>query len=483
MTCRPGLGTAVAKQKKVAAEARARREAEAAAAASVRLVVRVLGCDHLCPDEGGYTTSDPYVQLAVLDTAAARPTGKWPARTTAVMKELNPRWTEENAFTFSAPLDRAGAPRAKLHLRVMEYDRLGSDDFLGELEIDLARPLPAGTAHRTAVPVALALLDPSGKVGKKGVEARRKMAAAGEWGDYRDEGYGKVLLELELLPPEDLPPEAQRAPVAGGVTGSLTLTLDDPADPGAALRVEGVYTEEETSTAATHIQAQVRRHQAAAHARRPMTPVNLSDTRTPGDFEKTWSESTPVSAHLTPVRLPEEHDASVSAVEGSSRWKPDRRSFSTTQPFRAPGLGETSPPTKFGDLPKLDQATDMSHMPTPQYPPMRLQSPMQLPTGDRAASPLATLADIRATLGPPSSPTLGGSASPPPEVAGLGAGAIADPEEEEEEGAWAVKSLVGLPGVTGSTDGRLADGRFYNPTAVAYAPSAKFIDAPPCTSY
>jgi hypothetical protein len=154
--------------------------------------IRVLQCDHLVPDENNHTTSDPYVRLA----AGTKPVGgKWVHKTSVKKEELCPRWSEENVFSVVVEADATGAATGQLHLQVMEWDKIGKDDFLGEVSVDLAMIMSEG--DDAVVEWEGSLLDPEGKVSKKGVAKRRKMLESGEFGGaYSDSGYGKIKIEL-----------------------------------------------------------------------------------------------------------------------------------------------------------------------------------------------------------------------------------------------------------------------------------------------
>eukprot|EP00179_Madagascaria_erythrocladioides_P003782 CAMPEP_0198308766 /NCGR_PEP_ID=MMETSP1450-20131203/1338_1 /TAXON_ID=753684 ORGANISM="Madagascaria erythrocladiodes, Strain CCMP3234" /NCGR_SAMPLE_ID=MMETSP1450 /ASSEMBLY_ACC=CAM_ASM_001115 /LENGTH=793 /DNA_ID=CAMNT_0044011471 /DNA_START=83 /DNA_END=2464 /DNA_ORIENTATION=- len=67
--------------------------------------------------------SDPYVIVRFNDKKA---------KSKVVKRSLNPLWSEQ--FVFDAP---GGAPSGKVSFTVMDWDRVGSDDFLGEFSIAL----------------------------------------------------------------------------------------------------------------------------------------------------------------------------------------------------------------------------------------------------------------------------------------------------------------------------------------------------------
>ena len=99
------------------------------------LRVQVLGASVLPTEtkvQGKYTTSDPYVRLAL----GAKPTKDrgWKHQTRPVMKTLMPRW-EGTEATFELAVGTANAASAsahELHFQVMEKDKgLNPDDFLG----------------------------------------------------------------------------------------------------------------------------------------------------------------------------------------------------------------------------------------------------------------------------------------------------------------------------------------------------------------
>lgn len=119
-----------------------------APAAGARLLVTIVGCaDVIAADSSG--TSDPFCVLGVghastLDTLAIPkrqyrddqfPTGgKW-LRTATVDKSLDPVFDEE--FSVPIPPPVQDCPLL-LKIQVYDWDRIGSNDFLGEVEIDLA---------------------------------------------------------------------------------------------------------------------------------------------------------------------------------------------------------------------------------------------------------------------------------------------------------------------------------------------------------
>jgi hypothetical protein len=120
-------------------------------------------------------------------------------------KELNPRWTEGNLFTLAVPLNEKGEPSAELHIQVMEYDYSG-DDFLGETSVDWTKMISIDNDSPEIQKLHWEgdLGDPDGNVNKKGVQARKKMLengvkTGGFAPDYKDAGYGKIKLELQVL--------------------------------------------------------------------------------------------------------------------------------------------------------------------------------------------------------------------------------------------------------------------------------------------
>ncbi|KNC46600.1 RapGAP/RanGAP domain-containing protein [Thecamonas trahens ATCC 50062] len=80
----------------------------------------IRGRDLAAKDKRG--TSDPYVVVKVDGSEF---------RTSVVKKELNPRWNE----LFSCPVH---SNQAVFHLEVWDWDKIGSDDFMGESKLSLS---------------------------------------------------------------------------------------------------------------------------------------------------------------------------------------------------------------------------------------------------------------------------------------------------------------------------------------------------------
>lgn len=92
-------------------------------------------------------------------------------RSKTIKRTLNPRWNQEFEFW---PLDQVGEPRARgwrgaelltacappprvrqlgttiLDIKVFDWDRCGSDDFLGEVQVDFGASVRHASAHREA---------------------------------------------------------------------------------------------------------------------------------------------------------------------------------------------------------------------------------------------------------------------------------------------------------------------------------------------
>ena len=110
--------------------------------ASVRYWLRVnlvSGHDLLSADDNGF--SDPYCDLYVL--CPSRESCKHMWRSTTKFKTLNPKWDE----TQRVPLVTDGA---LLHLVCFDWDKVGTDDFLGESLLDLKQYCD-GRLHRLKV--------------------------------------------------------------------------------------------------------------------------------------------------------------------------------------------------------------------------------------------------------------------------------------------------------------------------------------------
>jgi len=107
-----------------------------------KVTVKVIrGNDLLSADDNGF--SDPYVEAHVWSLPAAA-SQRQPAtsndvhhmwRTKTQFETLNPSWEQDRDWS-AAPLPSRDAV---LHLICFDWDRVGTDDFLGECLIDLAR--------------------------------------------------------------------------------------------------------------------------------------------------------------------------------------------------------------------------------------------------------------------------------------------------------------------------------------------------------
>ncbi|XP_075241763.1 synaptotagmin-7-like, partial [Convolutriloba macropyga] len=94
---------------------------------SQTLVVQIIEAkDLLAKDWTG--TSDPYVKLYLL------PDTKKKLKTKTIMKNLNPTWSETLKFQ-GYPYDKI--QKRTLHIKVMDYDKMSSDDPIGEVNIPL----------------------------------------------------------------------------------------------------------------------------------------------------------------------------------------------------------------------------------------------------------------------------------------------------------------------------------------------------------
>ena len=140
------------------------------------LQVEVLRCGGLLPTENNFTTSDPFVRLAV--GPKPRKKSEWHS-TKHREKTLEPSWVGDPKarFTFAVQAPGGGGDAARhLHFEVRELDRFGSDDDLGEVSIDWAEVV---SADGGMTELTLSLDDPAGKVDSKAVGvAEQKVAAA-----------------------------------------------------------------------------------------------------------------------------------------------------------------------------------------------------------------------------------------------------------------------------------------------------------------
>ena len=138
--------------------------------ASVRYWLRVnlvSGHDLLSADDNGF--SDPYCDLNVL--CPSRESCKHMWRSSTKFETLNPKWDE----TQRMPLVTDGA---LLHLACFDWDRQGTDDFLGEQLLDLKQYCD-GRVHRLKL-----MLDQYDKTMKTN--------------DANDEVRGHIVLEVQM---------------------------------------------------------------------------------------------------------------------------------------------------------------------------------------------------------------------------------------------------------------------------------------------
>ena len=156
-----------------------------APAAGSRLVVTIENCSNLiASDSSG--TSDPYCLLGIgqPSTFAALsmpkkqhadvdfPHGGMWLRTATVQKNLNPVFDE----AFSVPLPSSPLETAEplvLKILVWDWDRIGANDFLGEIEIDLRKALRYQSGFERTITKNLA--DPAARVPQ--ADLRKKIDA------------------------------------------------------------------------------------------------------------------------------------------------------------------------------------------------------------------------------------------------------------------------------------------------------------------
>ena len=138
--------------------------------------VKVIRCSNLIGADKGGKSSDPYVTL-YLDDAQKQQTSRKD-------KTLNPEFNEECSFALT--------PDSK-ELRVIctDFDRVGSDDFIGELVVDLAEM--AAKAQACFGPETFSFGDPNGQMQKSERKQVDKRKAAGD-----PNPFGTVELAFEF---------------------------------------------------------------------------------------------------------------------------------------------------------------------------------------------------------------------------------------------------------------------------------------------
>ena len=131
------------------------------------------GHDLLSADAHGF--SDPYVDIFVWCPSRATCKHMW--RSETKMKTLNPRWAGDDSATNRCDLL---TENALLHVCCLDWDRMGTDDFLGECLVDL-RQYADGRLHK--LKLVLDQYDSSTKTN-----------------DNNDEVTGHIMIELQMTP-------------------------------------------------------------------------------------------------------------------------------------------------------------------------------------------------------------------------------------------------------------------------------------------
>eukprot|EP01043_Picozoa_sp_COSAG02_P024822 COSAG02_NODE_1372_length_13018_cov_5.358155_1_plen_3167_part_00 len=179
------------------------------------LYITVERCSNLLvADSGIGESSDPYVQLKL------GPDGQ-PVKTKIIKNNVNPAWDDA---TFEFPCLRSAVRGSlRLQVEVYDWDRVKSDDFLGEYEIDVAETIRLESLEwdRPAGPYYCTLEDNSNRLG---THERRQMQRRKRDGDQHP--CGTVVLKFEFVPDPANSPRARdrRSPSAGR---SLRLEVDD----------------------------------------------------------------------------------------------------------------------------------------------------------------------------------------------------------------------------------------------------------------
>ena len=142
--------------------------------------VKVIRCSNLIGADKGGKSSDPYVTM-YLDDAQKQQTSRRD-------KTLNPEFDEECSFALT--------PDSK-ELRVIcaDFDRVGSDDFIGELVVDLAEM--AAKAQACFGPETFSFGDPNGQMQKSERKQVDKRKAAGDPNPF---GTVELAFEFEAAP-------------------------------------------------------------------------------------------------------------------------------------------------------------------------------------------------------------------------------------------------------------------------------------------
>ena len=154
------------------------------------LNARVIRCSDLLPTSATGFAS-PKVELTLIDGVGTQPQV---SKTSTVEKTLNPAFAASDQFAFQLRGHQLGAERksCELKVRVWDWNRVGKDDFLGEVTIDLPAALGGGTAaadfkhlHQVWVLTDADQLIPASKVAERGARAYP---------------FGVIELELAFVP-------------------------------------------------------------------------------------------------------------------------------------------------------------------------------------------------------------------------------------------------------------------------------------------
>lgn len=125
--------------------------------------VKVIRCSNLIGADKGGKSSDPYVTL-YLDDAQKQQTSRRD-------KTLNPEFNQECSFALTAD-------SKELRVICADFDRVGSDDFIGELVVDLAEM--AAKSQACFGPETFSFGDPNGQMQKSERKQLDKRKAAGD---------------------------------------------------------------------------------------------------------------------------------------------------------------------------------------------------------------------------------------------------------------------------------------------------------------
>jgi hypothetical protein len=158
-----------------------------------RVFVNVVRATGLVPaDRGG--TSDPYVKIELLQGKPGHQT-RATAKTSVVNKTLDPEWYEEHVFDVDA--DKA-ANCLLLRVAVWDHDLVGSDDYLGEVDVDLQRTFGTLPGHWMKPDASsYEIVDPKEKVKKKHRLAGRSRGNNTLGQLQLQVHYGRTLEQLE----------------------------------------------------------------------------------------------------------------------------------------------------------------------------------------------------------------------------------------------------------------------------------------------